>query len=772
MPRISVIVPAYNGAATIERTVESVLAQSLADWEAIVIDDGSTDTTAAIVAAVMIRDDRVRLVRQENAGLAAARNRGIIEAAGSHLLFLDADDTIAPDHLQSLLDALEDADADIAYSGYQRIASDGTMLPPTFEPEIARVPFIQFAYTNKVAVHCVLAPRDLILEVGCFDTTLTTCEDWDLWQRLARSGARFVGVPEPTAHYHMYDTSMSRDFAKLTGGALEVLARCRRADPRVPRPLPEFANGWDDPGGHAAVHLLLWGAVAEVASGHAPSPSLSRMPDCDMGGEGDSIVANIRDALLVGAQADDSELGRVWARVHRRVAPLIEHIGARASEDGLAHRIIYQLERQFVRDDPLDAPLLLTLVRGYRADLRQILPVEAGADLLHLRLAVGKEEILRHERPLYGGMSAREVARLIHEEAGKDRIADDHLEQTAQGKLHALRRASRRIVSAIRHRRSLGGAMRHLKREGWIEQQNDSPPRPASRERRQEIFDRARAAAAQAQPVGPPGGTPPGDFERRNDERERGDVSELSEELRRTIGTRSVPVLLYHRIADESPEQLARLRTSPADFEEQMTLLRRHGFYAITSAQFDWYRVRGEALPGRPVIITFASGYRDFAETAWPILCGNDFKAEVFVVLDKIGGISDWNRCFGPPLPLMNWEEIGRLSAQGVAFGSHLATHRHADSLSSPDLLDEALRSRLVLEKRLGAEVCSMAAPFGGLDERAIRIFHDAGYSICYSTRWGTAALDQHSLNLPRIEIYGGMSLDDFASAVGISGAA
>jgi peptidoglycan/xylan/chitin deacetylase (PgdA/CDA1 family) len=228
---------------------------------------------------------------------------------------------------------------------------------------------------------------------------------------------------------------------------------------------------------------------------------------------------------------------------------------------------------------------------------------------------------------------------------------------------------------------------------------------------------------------------------------------------------------MYHIIADKSPEQLDRWRTSPVVFEEQMRLLRRHGFYAITSAQYDWYRVQGEALPGRPVIITFDDGYRDFAETAWPILYRNDFTAEVFVVLDKIGGTSDWDRRFGPPLPLMNWDEIGRLSAQGVAFGSHLATHRYADSLSSADLLDEALRSRLVLGKRLGSEICSMAAPSGGLDERAIRIFHDAGYSICYSTRWGTAALEQHSLNLPRIEVYGGMPLDQFASAVGISGA-
>src|SRR3954469_10712247 len=118
MPKITVIIPLYNKAAYIKRALDSVLAQTFSGFELIVIDDGSTDGGGAIVARC--DDPRVRLIRQENAGPAQARNHGIDEASGELVAFLDADDEWMPRYLEHSVAALEQAGPEVAClaSGY------------------------------------------------------------------------------------------------------------------------------------------------------------------------------------------------------------------------------------------------------------------------------------------------------------------------------------------------------------------------------------------------------------------------------------------------------------------------------------------------------------------------------------------------------------------------------------------------------------------------------------------------------------------------------
>ena len=130
--KISVITPAYNVAPYIGATVTSVLAQSHQDWALIVVDDGSADATADIVA--QYRDPRIRLIRQRNAGVAAARNRGIAEAASDAILFLDADDWLAPDALDRLAAALPGAVA--AYGAYRFVSEEGEATGRTRSPKV------------------------------------------------------------------------------------------------------------------------------------------------------------------------------------------------------------------------------------------------------------------------------------------------------------------------------------------------------------------------------------------------------------------------------------------------------------------------------------------------------------------------------------------------------------------------------------------------------------------------------------------------------------
>jgi peptidoglycan/xylan/chitin deacetylase (PgdA/CDA1 family) len=166
------------------------------------------------------------------------------------------------------------------------------------------------------------------------------------------------------------------------------------------------------------------------------------------------------------------------------------------------------------------------------------------------------------------------------------------------------------------------------------------------------------------------------------------------------------------------------------------------------------------------VLITFDDGYCDFHDTAWPILQAHDFIAEVFIVTDHVGGAAHWDAGFGTPAPLMGWDEIQALGAAGVRFGSHMASHSHMNALSSREIVREAVRSRTLLERALGMPCTSIAAPFGEASDRFVRIAGRCGYEIGVTTEPGFARLGSDPLRLPRIEVPGHWSLDQFASAV------
>lgn len=210
----SIVIPCYNQADLLPEAIESALAQTFPPLEVIVVDDGSPDDVASVVA----RYPGVRYLRQDNAGLSAARNAGVSAALGDFICCLDADDRLHPDFLDRTLRVADDRIAglvDVVSSQTQCFGAIDTLWkPPTARPVVS-----DFVSQNRV--HCASLFRKAVWEkVGGFDEAMRDgFEDWDFWTRCAAAGAKFVVLPEPLLLYRKYgaprlDAACSFDRAK------------------------------------------------------------------------------------------------------------------------------------------------------------------------------------------------------------------------------------------------------------------------------------------------------------------------------------------------------------------------------------------------------------------------------------------------------------------------------------------------------------------------------------------------------------------------------
>ena len=248
-PLVSVVVPAYNAAWSLDETLASVCAQTYRHIEVLVVDDGSTDTTAEVVAAWTQRDCRVRLIRKPNGGVASARNRGMHEARGVYVAPIDADDLWEPDHLERQVAALEVAgpDAVMAFARTLFVDVEDRPMPKavwcpweshTEPPAPPETDFRGLLLRNSVANgSAAVFRRDRMLAAGGYDEGLRAAggegaEDWKLTLTLAASG-RVIYVPAATVRYRMSRTSMSRAIPPMRRSVLMVIDYARQHGPRL-----------------------------------------------------------------------------------------------------------------------------------------------------------------------------------------------------------------------------------------------------------------------------------------------------------------------------------------------------------------------------------------------------------------------------------------------------------------------------------------------------------------------------------------------------------
>ncbi len=219
-PLVSVIIPCYKQAHFLSEAIESVLVQSYTAFEIVVIDDGSPDNTSTVAA----RYPEVRYIRQDNQGLSGARNTGIRASRGECLVFLDADDRLLPDALRAGIDYFRAYPECGLVSGHHRyIRGDGSLLneyPPEPIDDDHYLALLKRNYIGCPAT--VLYPRAIFDVVGGFDTSLKSCEDYDLYLRIARRRP-VMRHDRMIAEYRWHGANMTNNSGRMLQSALHVL---------------------------------------------------------------------------------------------------------------------------------------------------------------------------------------------------------------------------------------------------------------------------------------------------------------------------------------------------------------------------------------------------------------------------------------------------------------------------------------------------------------------------------------------------------------------
>lgn len=230
IPKVSIVIPAYNAGPHIEAAIASVEAQTFQDWELLIVDDGSTDGTGAILDR--LSNPRIRVFHQANAGVSAARNVGLDAARGEYVTFLDADDRLPSEALAIRAGYLDrHPDVDIV-NGSIRTTSAGQTLA-NYRPDSTEGPLLERLARLEEGVF--FGPFYMVrrnrISAHRFPVGISHCEDLIFFLTLAHeAGLRYGAVAEEVYEYRVHPASAMSNLAGLEAGYLELLARAARME--------------------------------------------------------------------------------------------------------------------------------------------------------------------------------------------------------------------------------------------------------------------------------------------------------------------------------------------------------------------------------------------------------------------------------------------------------------------------------------------------------------------------------------------------------------
>lgn len=216
-PKVTVVLPAYNATQYIRETIDSVLKQSYQNFELLVIDDGSTDDTAEVVQAYVQQDSRVQLISQPNQGVSAARNHGTRRASGELIAFLDADDLWVPHKLEAHVRHFSsDAKLGMSFARIEYIDSNSKRTGQQSHLRLKNI-LPQHFYQDNLACtpSNVVVRREVLQEIGGFDSDLSGLADIDLFLRVSCSGWKVEGLDEVLVYYRFHPGGMSSHLKRM-----------------------------------------------------------------------------------------------------------------------------------------------------------------------------------------------------------------------------------------------------------------------------------------------------------------------------------------------------------------------------------------------------------------------------------------------------------------------------------------------------------------------------------------------------------------------------
>jgi peptidoglycan/xylan/chitin deacetylase (PgdA/CDA1 family) len=214
-----------------------------------------------------------------------------------------------------------------------------------------------------------------------------------------------------------------------------------------------------------------------------------------------------------------------------------------------------------------------------------------------------------------------------------------------------------------------------------------------------------------------------------------------------------IPILLYHGIDDHAPEGLAPYVMAPERFDQHMARIIERGCHALTVSGLCDLIDRGDSVPPETVVVSFDDGLADFGANAWPILRHHGLPATLYVVSDRIGKEASWLGAFGPPPPMLTWDEVRALDAEGCEIGAHSATHPELDAIRRPQLVDEVRSARTTLALGLGHPVRSFAYPHGYHDRKVKEAVRQAGFDSACAVRNMLSSAGDDRFALARVTI-------------------
>jgi GT2 family glycosyltransferase len=232
VPVVSIVTPAYNAARYIEHTLQAAIGQTFADFELLIVDDGSTDETAAIAGRYAANDARIRVIRQNNRGIAAARNMAMANARGRYFALLDSDDIWFPTYLEEQLAILERR-RDVAILSANALNFGGPcdgepLLAGSIHQEIRPISLLRLVEVEDSMSILSIFRRNVPERIGVFDESLRRSEDYDFWLRAACAGFKIAVNPKPLGLYRRRPDSLSADEALMLEAMRRPLTKVRQ----------------------------------------------------------------------------------------------------------------------------------------------------------------------------------------------------------------------------------------------------------------------------------------------------------------------------------------------------------------------------------------------------------------------------------------------------------------------------------------------------------------------------------------------------------------